>query len=122
MKLTREEFIKAMLVLQETFRVALGDGGLEGYWMVLQRLEPNELQAVCLKALTDCEFMPAPAKLLAMARAARTDNALVEATDRKVAELRAWRERPPGGELKEALRATVRELAEMKTMDERKVP
>lgn len=118
MKLTPEEFSKAMLVLQETFRVALGDGGLEGYWMVLQRLEAKELQAACLKAMTDCEFMPAPAKLLALARAARNENALVEATDRKVAELRAWRERPPGREL-EAIRETVRELAEMKALDEK---
>jgi len=107
---TRERFAIALGTLQETFRVALGDAGMEGYWLVLHGLTEGEFQRACLRGMAECEFMPPPAKLLAYVKAERAGNAEVRAADEQIKRLREWQGKASLG----PIRDTVRELAEAK--------
>jgi len=61
----REAFVTVLNVLGESFNRPMTEGLLEGYWMALQDLSTEEMQAAGKRALQECKFMPAPSELLA---------------------------------------------------------
>lgn len=65
----REAFVVVMTMLGETYRVALTDAMLDGYWLVLEGLSETELKAAARAALArPSGFMPSPGELLALVR------------------------------------------------------
>ena len=67
----REAFVVVMTMLAETYRVAVTDAMLDGYWLVLDDLTEAQLKVAARAALSrPSGFMPSPGELLAFVRPA----------------------------------------------------
>jgi hypothetical protein len=69
----REVFVTVLNMLGETFNRQMTDGLLEGYWMALEDLSPEDMKAATKRALASCKFMPSPSELLAFAGKGQRD-------------------------------------------------
>ena len=90
----RERFATAISVLGATFNRELTGAALEGYWLALQTLTPEELSRATKRTLAESKFMPAPAELLAFAgrqpRNVDTEAALCWQAVRKAIDEHDW--------------------------------
>lgn len=77
----KEQFATLMTMLSESYGRPLTAGLLDGYWLVLEELSPEELRGSVQQALGKLKFMPTAAELLTFARPHR---------DPAVDALQAW--------------------------------